>query len=228
MIFIFNRAILSLFFLPLCILGWSQTPPPGIDKIVIVNKPISYNATRIRLSLEYLKERHGLIQQHPTINPRIIVLHYTAGGTMQSTFNYFNNTEIEDGRAYNKKQSTLNVSSHYLVDRDGTIYQLLPDTLFARHTIGLNYCAIGIENVGSKTNPLTDAQVISNAQLVRYLSAKYNIEYCIGHSEYGQFRKTKFWKETNESYFTGKDDPGEMFLKKVRNLIRDIPFKKIE
>ena len=143
----------------------------------IIYKPIVYNQQRINLSIEYLKIRHGLTQTTPTIIPKIIVLHYTAGGTITSNFNYFNKVEIEAARKANKDQSTLNVSSHFLVDRDGTIYQLMPDNYFARHTIGLNYCAIGIENIGSNTQPLTALQVIANSGLVQLLKAKYNIEY---------------------------------------------------
>jgi N-acetylmuramoyl-L-alanine amidase len=50
--------------------------------IEIIEKPIEYNKERIRLSVEYLKERHGIIQDKPTIIPKVIVLHYTAGGTI--------------------------------------------------------------------------------------------------------------------------------------------------
>ncbi len=194
--------------------------------LISINKmPIVYNQERIKLSLEYLKERHNIIQSTPTIVPKIIVLHYVGGGTLKSSFNYFNNIRIENGREYNKKQSQLNVSAHYLVDRDGEIYQLLSDTLFARHTIGLNYCAIGVENIGGKDNPLTEKQIIANAKLVRYLKSKYPIEYVIGHSEYGKFRKSKLWKETSATYFTGKEDPGIAFMQKVRILIKDLNLK---
>lgn len=195
------------------------------ENIKIIKKLIIFNKERIELSLEYLKARHNIIQSSPTICPKIIVLHYTGGGTIQSNFNYFNKAIIENARDYNKKQSTLNVSAHYLVDRDGTIYQLMEDTLFARHTIGLNHCAIGIENIGSKSAPLTESQVASNVGLIKYLINKYNIEYVIGHSEYGYFRKSKLWKETNPDYFTGKEDPGKDFLIKVRSLIKDLHLK---
>ncbi|MDA4805622.1 N-acetylmuramoyl-L-alanine amidase, partial [Enterobacter hormaechei] len=69
------------------------------------------------------------------------------------------------------------VSAHYLVDRDGTVYQLLPDTFFARHIIGLNYMAIGVENVGGPDAPLTEAQGKANAALVKYLCSRHKIEY---------------------------------------------------
>ena len=197
----------------------------SIPTIRIIEKPISFSEARKQLSIEYLKNRHGLIRQKPTINPKIIVLHFTEGGTINSVFNYFNKETIEASRTFNKKQSNLNVSAHYLIDRDGTIYHLLPDTLFARHTIGLNYCAIGIENIGSASNPLTEKQVSANVALINYLSKKHPIEYVIGHSEYGKFRKTPLWKETDLNYFTGKADPGDSFLKRVREGINNLKLK---
>ena len=191
----------------------------------IINKPINYSGERIRLSLEYLKEHHGLTQKSPTIVPKMIVLHYTAGGTVESNFKYFNKTHLESARNTLKKQSTLNVSSQYIVDRDGTIYQLMEPNMFARHTIGLNYCAIGIENIGGKNQPLTEKQVAANAQLVRQLTQKYKIEYLIGHSEYGVFRNSKLWKESDPKYFTGKEDPGKDFMNKVRQQVADLKLK---
>ena len=195
------------------------------SELKIVNKPINYSEERIRLSLEYLKDHHGLIQKTPTIVPKIIVLHYTAGGTVESNHQYFNKTHLESTRNTLKKQSTLNVSSQYIVDRDGTIYQLMEPNIFARHTIGLNYCAIGVENIGSKKQPLTEKQIEANAELVRYLTKKYKIEYLIGHSEYGIFRNSKLWKESDPNYFTGKEDPGKDFMTKVRKQIADLHLK---
>jgi N-acetylmuramoyl-L-alanine amidase len=216
------KICLNLSFYLLCTyIGYAQTS----STINIISKPIVYNQERIQLSIDYLKQRHNLIQSTATITPKIIVLHYTAGGTLESNFNYFNNVKIEGARAYNKNQSPLNVSSHYLVDRDGSIYQLMPDTFFARHTIGLNYCAIGIENIGSKAEPLTEEQAIANAKLVRHLKSKFAISHLIGHYEYGKFKGTKLWRETNPSYFTGKDDPGSDFMVKVRSFIKDLKLK---
>lgn len=195
------------------------------NELNIINKPINYSEERVRLSLEYLKEHHGLVQKTPTIVPKMIVLHYTAGGNVESNFKYFNKTHLENARNTLKKQSTLNVSSQFIIDRDGTVYQLMEPNQFARHTIGLNYCAIGIENIGSKKEPLTDKQVSANAQLIQYLTQKYKIEYLIGHSEYGIFRNSKLWKESDPNYFTGKEDPGKDFMNKVRLQTADLHLK---
>lgn len=188
-------------------------------------KPVIFDSQRIQLSLEYLKNRYGIIQNTPSIKPVMIVLHWTAIPTLEKTFDVFNRSTLPVARKGIQYASTLNVSSQYLVDRDGTIFQLMPDTLFARHVIGLNYCAIGVENVGSEKAPLTDAQLNANIQLIRYLKDKYPIEYVIGHYEYKQFIGTPLWKETNPNYLTEKTDPGIPFMKKIRESIKDLDLK---
>ena len=133
--------------------------------------------------------------------------------------------KIEESRQINKKVSTLNVGAHYLIDRDGTVYQLIADTLFARHVIGLNYCSIGVENIGSEKEPLTNDQIVANVKLVRYLNSKYKIDYLIGHDEYLNFRNTPYWKETDSKYITTKSDPGKSFMEAVRLQTRDLNLK---
>lgn len=192
----------------------------------IVQKPITWNQERIQLSLDYLKNRHGLSQVVPTIQPKMVVVHWTANNSVKATFNTFNPVKLP-GRPELTKASALNVSSQFVIDRDGTIYQFLPDTIFARHTIGLNYCAIGIENIGSRQNPLTDAQLKANEELIRYLSKKYPIEYVIGHHEYQRFKKTSWWKETDPKYITGKDDPGGEFMNSLRGHLSELKLKPL-
>ena len=51
------------------------------------------------------------------------------------------------------------VCAHFVIDRDGTIHQLVPLRLMCRHTVGLNHTAIGIEHVG-----ISDAEVLGNAR----------------------------------------------------------------
>ena len=195
------------------------------QQLKIIEKPIIFDATRTKLSLDYLKRRHNIIQQTPTIIPTMIVLHWTASKTMMGTYNAFNRSILPSSRKAIAGASSLNVSSHYLVDRDGSIYQLLPDTTFARHVIGLNYCAIGIENVGSDNYPLNTLQLLANEKLVRYLSHKYNIQYLIGHYEHTWFKNTALWRETNPYYHSDKIDPGKIFMKNIREELQDLNLK---
>ncbi|UJP63693.1 N-acetylmuramoyl-L-alanine amidase [Mongoliitalea daihaiensis] len=190
----------------------------------IFDKPIIFNEERERLSLEYLEKRHGIIQETATINPKMVVVHWTAVPTLESTFDVFNPVHL-GGRPELTTASNLNVSAQFLVDRDGTVFRLLPDTTFARHTIGLNYMAIGIENIGGPDAPLTKAQVKANAELIRYLHKKHGIEYVIGHHEYYDFQGSQLWKETDPNYLTQKIDPGDRFMKKLRKRLQPLNFK---
>lgn len=194
-------------------------------KYPIVDKPIIFDAERKQLSLEYLDKRHGLKQAEPFIKPRMVVLHWTEIPSVETTFKVFNRSTIPGARKELTSASALNVSSQYIVDRDGTIYRLLPDTVFARHVIGLNYCAIGIENIGGSNSPLTQAQLEANEQLIRELKRKYPIEYVIGHYEYIRFKNTPLWKEADPNYQTSKTDPGQLFMRKIRAGIEDLHIK---
>ena len=194
-------------------------------KYPVIDRPVIFDAERKRLSLEYLEKRHGLKQKEPTIRPVMIVLHWTEIPSAETTFKVFNRSTLPGARKEIASASPLNVSAHYLVDRDGTIFKLLPDTTFARHVIGLNYCAIGVENIGGTKQPLTDAQLKANEQLIRQLKSKYPIEYVIGHYEYTRFKGTKLWKETDPGYSTFKTDPGKDFMSKIRLQIKDLNLK---
>ena len=70
---------------------------------------------------------------------------------------------MRSSRRYLVRGGRVNVSAHYLVARNGTIYRLMPDNWMARHCIGLNYDSIGIENVGGgKHGKLTRKQLEAN------------------------------------------------------------------
>jgi N-acetyl-anhydromuramyl-L-alanine amidase AmpD len=193
----------------------------------IIDRPIIYDSTRKSLSLQYLKERHGLEQSESTLAPKMIVAHWTAIPTFEGSFNAFNPVMLPSFRKELKGVSPLNVSIHFLVDRDGTIYRLMPENLIARHVIGLNWCALGIENVGDGNKfPLTEAQLKANIWLVKYLKKKYaSIEYLIGHHEYTSFQDTPLWKESNPNYRTQKDDPGIDFMTKLRKGVERLNLK---
>jgi beta-N-acetylhexosaminidase len=124
------------------------------------------------------------------------------------------------------KASALNVSSQFLVKRDGTIYRLMPENWMARHVIGLNYSAIGVENIGSLKYGLTKKQLKANIALVRYLKNKYpSISNMIGHHEYREMEGTELWLELDEGYRTKKSDPGDKFMADVRNAIVDLKLR---
>jgi len=198
-------------------------------KISIVKKPIQFAKQRIQLTKKYIKTHYGLDVKNIVIEPKSIVLHWTGLMRLSWCFNSMNKEKIISDRAYIKRAGLLNVSAHFLVGRDGTIYQLMPDNWMARHTIGLNYNAIGIENIGGardKVEDLTQAQVEANARLIEYLKQKYpTIEYLLGHLEYFDMEKTPLWLEHNKRYRTYKSDPGPKFMREVRAEVKELGLK---
>ena len=187
----------------------------------IFEKPVIFDEERERLSVEYLQKRHGKEVENSSIQPRMIVVHWTEVPTLEATWDVFNSPYL-NARPDIMAASALNVSAQFLVDRDGTIFRLLPDTTFARHTIGLNYMAIGIENIGGSNAPLTRAQLIANEQLIRYLYKRHPIEWVIGHHEYYAFQNSEIWLETDPDYLTHKIDPGDRFMKRLRKRLSDL------
>lgn len=194
----------------------------------IIDKPIIFDEHRKQLTLDYLSARYGLEQELPAIAPKMIVLHWTAIPTFEGSFDAFERPTLPSWRPDINVVSGLNVSSHFLIDQDGTIYRLMPETTMGRHVIGLNHTALGIENVGgTEDTPLTEAQLTANIWLVKYLTEKYNIEYLIGHYEYTNFEGHPLWLEKDDGYRTQKTDPGSDFMKEVRKATKNLNFKPV-
>ena len=191
-------------------------------------KPIVFDQKRTELTSAYLLEHYGIKQNAPDISPKMIVLHWTVIPTLEEAFEAFDKPTLPNTRPDIVNASSLNVSSQFMVDRDGTIYSLMPETSMARHVIGLNHCAIGVENVGgTKALPLTRAQLKANIWLVKYLYVKYPIEYLIGHYEYTNFVDHPLWLEKDKNYRTLKTDPGKDFMEKVRKATKNLNFKPV-
>ncbi|MEJ2162330.1 MAG: peptidoglycan recognition family protein [Robiginitalea sp.] len=195
---------------------------------VVVEKPIPFGPDRQQLTRDYLWEHYALSGTGVAIEPKMIVLHWTAIPTLEGSFEAFRPERLPSARGDIQGGGALNVSAHYLIDRDGTIYHLVPDTIMARHTIGLNHCAIGIENVGgTPETPLTREQFHANEWLVRDLTGKYPVEYLIGHYEYTNFEGHPLWLEQDSGYRTQKTDPGNKFMGRIRRSLSDLSFKPL-
>jgi N-acetylmuramoyl-L-alanine amidase len=146
-----------------------------------VRKPIPYGPER-RADMADYAERHYGIHDYRLRDPKVIVEHYTVTSSFPPVFDYFSRNAPDP-----ELNELPGVCSHYVIDRDGTIYRLVPTSVMCRHTVGLNYTAIGIEHVGQ-----SDAQVMGNRRqlaaslrLTRALQGRYGIatRNVIGHNE---------------------------------------------
>jgi beta-N-acetylhexosaminidase len=183
-----------------------------------------FDTERLKLTAEYSRVHYG-IDSSELREPRMIVLHYTAFHSFEESFAFFLPSRLDaQFRKDISSGGAVNVSTHYLVDRDGTIYQLASENVICRHTIGFNYTAISIENVGSGSADLTPAQMESDAALVSRIKQRHpSIDYLIGHQEYRDARRPhlKLYLEKDTSYhFTPKQDPGKLFLERVRGILK--------
>jgi N-acetylmuramoyl-L-alanine amidase len=116
------------------------------------------------------------------LDPKVIVEHYTVFPTAAQTIDLFSKNEPDT-----ELHELPGVCSHFLIDRDGTIFQLVPVNLICRHTVGLNDVAIGIEHVGASDSEVMNdkAQLRASLRLTAWLRCRYGIalDDVIGHAE---------------------------------------------
>ncbi|MGZ4165668.1 MAG: N-acetylmuramoyl-L-alanine amidase [Solirubrobacteraceae bacterium] len=145
--------------------------------------PIPFGAARKAQMTAYVRRHYGSFMK-PTwrlIHPHVIVIHYTAAG-YGSTFNTFAN-DVPDAELHELPATC----AHFVIDSSGVIHQLVSLGTMCRHTVGLNWTAIGIEHVGfSDGQVLGDVrQMSASLALVHWLQCRFNIETrnVIGHNE---------------------------------------------
>ena len=212
---ILNRVCVLLLGLYALMTGITAEPIP------ITQHPIQ-SKERYELMKTYAKMHYGMNHAN-LINPKMIVLHYTATHSLEGTIKMFESTTLAKYRDRLTPFGDVNVGAHFLVDKEGNVTQLLPTTLMARHVIGFNHVAIGIENISKDGGDLSDEQIIANVKLIRYILQKHpTIKYMLGHMEYMNQTYPHFQYFSNEiSYYEPsiKVDPGFMFMKRVRFLL---------
>ena len=193
------------------------------NSIEIKQMPLNFTQKRIDLTKEYIKNSYGLDVENIYIVPKVIVIHHTAMDDLKESYDRFNSETLTADRNYIMKAGNLNVSAHFLLDFDGSIYALMPETYMARHVIGLNLSSIGIENIGGNKKELTQEQLKANIELVKYLKEKYKtIEYLIGHYEYTKFENHPLFLERDAKYRTIKHDPAVWFMESLRSNFPDL------
>jgi len=153
----------------------------AVAKPAIEWDPIPFGDAR-RAQMRAYSERHYGAPVARLREPKVIVQHFTASTTYSSAWNTFaaNAPDVEFGER-------PGVCAHYLIDRDGTIRQLVSLTWRCRHTVGLNHTAIGIEHVGTSDADVMGrrAMVRSSLALTRWLQERFAIRTrdVIGHAE---------------------------------------------
>lgn len=152
-----------------------------VPRPAVVAAPIPFGAARKRETAAYARRHYG-IDSWRIRGPHVIVEHYTATESLASVRAAFaaDTPDPELGEL-------PGTCSHYVIDKDGRIYQLVRTTIMCRHTVGLNWTAVGIEHVGRSDAEILRNRVQLNAslRLTLWLMQRYGIRLrdVIGHNE---------------------------------------------
>jgi N-acetylmuramoyl-L-alanine amidase len=131
------------------------------------------------------------VVQHPSVSfnerrPSFVILHHTGNADAKRALDTLSNLVFE-------------VSAHYLVARDGTIYYLVDEMKRAWHAgeswwggpIDMNSASIGIELVNDGREPYAEQQIAALLALLADLKQRYGIPPAnfIGHGDIAPGRK---------------------------------------
>jgi N-acetyl-anhydromuramyl-L-alanine amidase AmpD len=153
-------------------------------EIAIIEQPVSFGYIKKQKNKETKKETARTIDTvivHATYNPD------TKKQNLQNAIMLW------------KKYG---VSPHYAIDREGQIYRLVPEKYIAYHAgksvlpngeANINTRSIGIELIYTKEQSPSEKQYIALNSLLAEISARYTINYVLGHNEIAKQRKTDPW-----------------------------------
>ena len=158
------------------IAGTSALSRPAIDV-----RPIPFGAKRKREMAAYSARHYGE-RTWRLRRPRVIVEHVAVTGSAAGVFNTFA-PDVRDPEL----GELPNVCAHFVVSSSGRIYRLVNLRTRCRHTVGLNWTAIGIEHTGYRDGDVLGnrRQMRASLRLTRWLRCRFRIRSSnvIGHRE---------------------------------------------
>jgi len=183
----------------------------ALSSIGVKQDHIPFGPDRVLQTIDYDQRHYNY--NSAELHPTIIVLHFTVSSTYSSAYNTFASNTPAPGPAGTAPE-TPGTCAHFVVDKDGTIYQLVPLNRVCRHAIGLNNQAIGIEMVEetSADNILNrPAQITAVTKLVKVLQQAYGIDdvNVIGHAmanDAPTFKDLEGWKNDHGDWTSTQVD----------------------
>lgn len=147
----------------------------------IVRHLIPFGPKRKRQMAAYSTRHYG---EHAwrLKRPRVIVEHWAETDSAAAVYNTFA-PDVRDPELH----ELPNVCSHFVISGSGRIFQLVSTRTRCRHTVGLNWTAIGIEHTGFSDGEVLGnrRQMRSSLRLTRYLRCRFHVKLrnVIGHAE---------------------------------------------
>ncbi|HYH53383.1 MAG TPA: peptidoglycan recognition family protein [Solirubrobacterales bacterium] len=151
-------------------------PPPPVK-----TWPIPFGEKRKQQMAAY-SERHYGERTWRLQRPRVIVEHMAQAGSVAAVRNTFaaNVPDVE-------LHELPGVCAHFVISSRGRVFRLVNLRTRCRHTVGLNWTAIGIEHVGyGDGDVLGDRRALrASLRLTRWLRCRFRIPVrdVIGHAE---------------------------------------------
>lgn len=176
----------------------AERPRPTIHQ-----RPIPYGAER-KADMRAYSVRHYGLDRWQLRAPKVIVEHVAVTSSLDAIWSTF-----APNRADRELREKPGVCAHFAIGGDGRIEQLVPLGTMCRHTVGLNYTAIGIEHTG-----FSDADVLHNRRqltaswrLTAWLRCRFEIRRSdvIGHNEnrsspYHRERVARLKNQTHDDF----------------------------
>lgn len=162
----------------------AESGKPNIERVPrphIVRHLIPFGPKRKQQMAAY-SQRHYGERSWRLKRPRVIVEHWAEAGSAASVYDTFAPDHPDS-----ELHELPNTCAHFVISGSGRIYRLVSLRIRCRHTVGLNWTAIGIEHTG-----FSDAEVLGNRRqmhaslrLTRYLRCRFHIKLrnVIGHAE---------------------------------------------
>src|SRR3954468_13017035 len=150
-----------------------------VSRPPIVNWPVPFGAKRKHEMAAYSQRHYGQ-RTWWLRHPHVIVEHMSQTSTARAVYNTFapDVPDIELGEL-------PNVCSHFLIGSSGRIFRLVNLRTRCRHTVGLNWTAIGIEHVGDGDVLGDRRQLRASLRLTQWLRCRFHVRVhdVIGHAE---------------------------------------------
>ncbi len=195
----------------------SASPTPTAPLVAIVDRLIPYGAQRRDQMADYALRHYGV--HTSSLTPRRIVVHLTASDSAAGAIELFASNAPHLG-------DLPGTCAHYLVDQDGTVLRLVPDSVMCRHVIGLNDQAIGVEVVqGMQAGSVAAAHAVLERRaqrdalvgLLRTLMRRHGLsaDQVIGHAMANEdplFHDLLGWRNDHTDWGSGE-------IAKLRSLL---------
>jgi beta-N-acetylhexosaminidase len=159
----------------------ARAAPAAAPRPPIVQRPIPFGDRRRAETAAYSARHYGR-RTWRLESPAVIVQHFSVTDSADAVHRTF---------APDRRDPELGelpgTCAHFVVDRDGTIQQLVDVGTICRHALGLNHTAIGIEHVGRSDRAVmgNPRQLAASLRLTRWLRCRHGIATrdVIGHAE---------------------------------------------